>query len=150
MTTRRLFLLALAACGLHAAADVPLIPRELLFGNPEKATPRISPDGARLAYLAPDSNGVRNVWVRTAGKNDDRVVTSDPKRGISMYFWRGDSRHILYLQDVGGNEDFHLHQTNIESRETKDLTPFEGVRAMMVRVDPRVPDEMLVGAQQAR
>ena len=77
-----------AACG----GGVPLIPRELLFGNPEKANPRISPDGARLAYLAPDPNGVRNFWVRTVGNNDDRVVTSDPKRDISMFFWRGDNR----------------------------------------------------------
>ena len=37
-----------------------LIPREALFGNPEKAQPRLSPDGARLAYLAP-VDGVLNV-----------------------------------------------------------------------------------------
>ena len=69
----------------------PLIPRAVLFGNPEKAGPQISPDGTRLAYLAPE-NGVLNVWVRTLGLEDDAVVTSDTLRGIRGYFWQGDSQ----------------------------------------------------------
>ena len=32
----------------------PLIPRDVLFGNPEKTNPQISPDAQRLAWLAPD------------------------------------------------------------------------------------------------
>ena len=32
----------------------PLIPREVFFGNPDKASPQISPGGKRLAYLAAD------------------------------------------------------------------------------------------------
>ena len=38
---------------LSYLAGVPLIPREILFGNPDKASPRLSPDGRLLAYLAP-------------------------------------------------------------------------------------------------
>ena len=34
-----------------------------------------------LAYLKPDGD-VLNVWVRSVGKTDDRVVTSDRYRGI--------------------------------------------------------------------
>lgn len=132
------------AAAAQPSASVPLIPREILFGNPEKAGPQLSPDGLKLAYLAPDDKGVRNVWVRTLGKADDRVITSDPKRGISAYTWRGDSQHILYIQDTGGDEDFHLYQTAIANRETRDLTPFEKVRAMVVMSDVRFPDEMLV------
>jgi hypothetical protein len=29
----------------------PLIPRKLIFGNPDKAFVQISPDGARISYL---------------------------------------------------------------------------------------------------
>src|SRR5260370_23849343 len=97
-----------------------------------------------LAYLAPDE-GVLNVWVRALGKNDDRASTHDRLRGIRSYFWQPDSTHILYEQDVGGNENFHLYQSNVESRETKDLTPFEGVRAQIVAVDPLRPEFMLLG-----
>ena len=146
MRMKSLLILCLGAAMLPAQTnpDVPLIPRELLFGNPEKAAGSLSPDGKMLAYLAPDENGVRNVWVRTLGKNDDRVVTSDPKRGISSFFWRGDNEHILYIQDKDGNEDFHVYQTNVKTRETKDLTPFDGVRSDIISASWDHPDTLLV------
>src|SRR5262245_9847855 len=110
-----LAVLLLASCGTSsspsshrtaAAAAPDLIPRDVLFGNPERANPQISPDGARLAWLAP-KDGVLNVWVRTLGKADDRVVTSDARRGIRNYFWQQDSSHLLYMQDIGGDENYH-------------------------------------------
>jgi len=45
----------------------PLIPREVLFGNPERTSPEISPDGTQLGYLAP-VDGVLNVWIRTLAR----------------------------------------------------------------------------------
>src|SRR5271165_6022796 len=93
----------------------PLIPREVLFGNPERADPQISPDGTQIGYLAP-LDGVLNVWVRTLGKTDDRAVTADKHRGIRNFLW-----HILYAQDVGGDENWRLYQTEIASKKTKDL-----------------------------
>lgn len=122
----------------------PLIPRQLLFGNPVKASATISPDGKALAYLAPDTE-VMNVWVRTLGKSDDRVVTADKKRGIRRFFWQQDSAHIVYMQDQDGDENFHLYQTNVKTNNTRDLTPFQGVKAEVVAVDPNFPDEMLIG-----
>src|SRR3712207_4949572 len=102
---KRLTLLSLAAAlvvaGLapQSRAELPpLIPRAVLFGNPEKTGPQVSPDGRLLAYLAPDG-GFLNVWVRTLGRGDDRVVTNDRKRGIRNFFWQPDSRHVIYLQD---------------------------------------------------
>ena len=53
----------------------PLIPREVLFGNPVKDYPQISPDGNMLAYLAPSKDGVLNVWIKTIGKEDDHILT---------------------------------------------------------------------------
>ena len=66
----------LIALSSLAPAQSALIPRSALFGNPERSAPEISADGTLLAYLAPDQ-GVLNVWVRTLGKTDDRVVTND-------------------------------------------------------------------------
>ena len=49
-------------------ADLPpLIPRETLFGNPERVGPQISPDGKRLAFIAPDTKNVLQVWGGTLG-----------------------------------------------------------------------------------
>jgi Tol biopolymer transport system component len=93
----------------------PLIPREVLFGNPERADPQISPDGTQIGYLAP-VDGVLNVWIRTLGKTDDRAVTSDKLRGIRNFLWQYDNKHILYVQDVGGDENWRLYQTDIASK----------------------------------
>ena len=94
----------------------PLVPRDLFFGNPVKAGPQISPDGKLLGYLAPSKEGMLNVWVKTIGKDDDRMVTNDAKRGIRQYFFAEDGKHLLYLQDVGGNENFHLYAVDLATR----------------------------------
>ena len=139
-----LALLTLGLAGLPALAELPpLIPRATLFGNPEKAQAKISPNGKLLAYLAPDK-GVLNVWVRTVGQNDDQVVTADKKRGIRIYDWQQDSEHILYMQDFDGDENWHVYQTNLKTKNTRDLTPFQGVAAQGFATDPNFPDQILV------
>jgi len=139
---RTLILFALLFAPAAARAD--LIPRKILFGNPEKAGPQISPDGKLLAYLAPEK-GVLNVWIRTLGKDDDHVVTSDKKRGIRQYFWQPDSQHILYRQDQDGDENWHVYQTELATKITRDLTPFAGIQARVEYVDWEHPNEILVG-----
>jgi dipeptidyl aminopeptidase/acylaminoacyl peptidase len=122
----------------------PLIPREVLFGNPERASPGISPDGTRIAWLAP-VDGVLNVWVGQIGADDAKPVTDDTDRGIRDYRWAHDDRHLLYVQDRGGDEDWHLYAVDLEGGETRDLTPFDGVQAQLVATDKRFPDQVLVG-----
>ena len=121
-----------------------LIPRSVLFGNPERTSPRLSPDGLRLSYLAPDK-GALNVWVKTIGKDDDRVVTQDRATGIRMYFWAEDNETILYLQDADGDENWHVFAVNPKTNETRNLTPFEGARVADVITDRNYPNEILVG-----
>src|SRR5215211_5671562 len=125
------------------ASTVPLIPRELLFGNPEKMGPRLSPDGERLAYLAP-KDGVMNVWVGRVGGEDFEPVTDDRKRGIRVFFWAEDNRHIVYLQDVGGDENWRVHAVDASTQEDSDLTPFDEVQAHIVDKNRHFPDELLV------
>jgi len=136
--------LILAAPAAARAEPAPLIPRAVLFGNPEYLDPQISPDGTRLAYLRPDSNDVLQVWVRTLGQADDRVVTRDPERGIHAYGWAHTGRDLFYLQDTGGDENFHVLLTNLESGETRDLTPIPGVQANVLAIEPGHPDAMIV------
>ncbi len=152
--------LSLISCGaaffqLQAKDDMPnpakskkttsLIKRSLLFGNPEKAGARISPDGAKLSYLAP-VDGVLNVWV---GPRDNpaaaKPVTKDTKRGIRSYFWAYTSKHILYVQDTDGDENWHVYSVNLETDEIKDLTPKEKVAAQIEGVSEKFPQEILVG-----
>jgi dipeptidyl aminopeptidase/acylaminoacyl peptidase len=122
----------------------PLIPRVLLFGNPQRWHPTLAPDGRTVAWLAPDAHAVRQVWVRTRGTNDDRCVTADRHRGISFYGWAWDSTTIIYVQDSDGDENYHLFAVDLESGNVRDLTPWQGVRCEFVAGHPQHPDEVLV------
>jgi dipeptidyl aminopeptidase/acylaminoacyl peptidase len=138
--------LALLTPALPARAELPpLIPRKILFGNPEKAAPQISPDGKRLAYLAPDKKDVLQVWVQTVGKDDARQVTQDKKRGIRVHQWTYAPDTLLYLQDNDGDENFHVYAVNLADDSTRDLTPYKGVRAELLGVHRDFPNELLVG-----
>ncbi|MDP9386719.1 MAG: S9 family peptidase [Actinomycetota bacterium] len=126
------------------ATSPEMIPRQVLFGNPERILPRVSPDGRRLAWVAPAA-GVLNVWVAEVGSDEARPVTDDRERGIRQYFWAHDGRHLLYLQDQGGDENWRLHAVDLEEGGVRDLTPFEGVQAQVVEVSKHHPGTVLVG-----
>lgn len=72
-------------------------------------------------------------------------MTNDRDRGIHEYLWAPDDRRIIYLQDEGGDEDWRLHDVELESGRIRDLTPFPGVQARIVRVDEDVPESVLIG-----
>ena len=129
---------------------VDLIPRSVLFGNPERTSPRISHDGSRLGWIAP-KDGVLNVWVAPIGESDGvdwaaaRAVTDDTDRGIRMFGWAWDGRHLLYVQDVGGDENWRLYDVDLVTGERRDLTPFEKIHAQIIGSSKRRPAEVLVG-----
>ncbi len=122
-----------------------LIPREVLFGNPERTSVRISPDGKMLGFLAP-REGVMNVHVCPIHDIDAATpVTDDKTTGISQFFWCYTNKHLLFLQDDNGDEDFHLYSVDLESDKTIDLTPFDQISAQVVHQSHRHPEEILVG-----
>lgn len=122
-----------------------LIPRSVLFGNPEKASARISPNGKWLSYLAP-VEGILNVWVAPADDLDAaKPVTHDKTRDIRGHSWAYDGTHILYSQDNEGDENWHVYATNVETGETKDLTPVDDVHARILGTSQKFPNEILVG-----
>jgi len=142
---------------------VDLIPREVLFGNPERISPHISPDGTRLAWIAPH-DGVLNVWVAPIGASGASgvdwdaatVVTDDTDRGIRVFAWARDGRHLLYLQDTGGDENWRLYDIDLDpetlaaaggqaSRTKRDLTPYDGIQARIIATKKSHRDEVLVG-----
>ncbi|TCN55897.1 dipeptidyl aminopeptidase/acylaminoacyl peptidase [Rhodococcus sp. SMB37] len=129
-----------------------LIDVEDFFADPHFAGASISPDGTRLAYLAP-KHGRRNVWVRGIHEDhDDAVcVTHDSRRGISTFHWTGDSRWLLYLQDTDGNEDWHLHRVDPDAPDVPavDLTPLPpGSRVFGVEPLASSPGSVLVWMNQ--
>ncbi len=129
---------------LALAAEPQLIPRDVLLGNPERMRPLLSPDGARLGWLQPDDKNVMQVWVKTLGEGDAAAVSADKKRGIRQFLWAEDSKAVLYLQDNDGDENFHVFAVDLATKNTRDLTPFQGVRAAIIDTHPKHPDTVLV------
>ena len=158
-----LFIVSLIVSCKPAAKEVPLISRDLLFGNPDKASLQISPDGKYISFLAPVDN-VLNVWVAPADSPEKaEPVTKDTLRGIRIYFWAFTNQHIIYLQDLAGDENWQVHVVNIATKEDKNMTPFEEIpgpdgkpvtlpsgkplrpRAQIQAVSHKFTDQILVG-----
>ncbi|MGQ0741205.1 MAG: S9 family peptidase [Alphaproteobacteria bacterium] len=128
-----------------AMSDNPIIPRQVIFGNPERTSAQVSPDGRQISFLAP-KDGVLNVWVAPLGQLDKaKPVTDEKERPIREYYWAHNSRYILYLQDKGGTEDFLLYATDPKTGKTRNLTPYEKTRAIIFGASVKHPDEILVG-----
>ncbi|MCL4233554.1 MAG: S9 family peptidase [Deltaproteobacteria bacterium] len=131
--------------GETARVAPPLIPRDALFGNPDIAGVKLSPDGKRISYLAA-VDGVLNVWVGPADAPlTAQPVTRDRDRGVRMYFWPYAGDRILYLQDQGGDENWRVYAVDLATKETRDLTPFDKVQAQIEAVSPLHPDSIVVG-----
>ncbi len=132
-----------------AEYTTPLIDREILFGNPEISGAQISPDGKYISFIKP-LDGMKNVWVKTIdGVFENAVpVTNDQSRPVTSYFWSRDSRYILYVQDKGGDENFHLYAiAPKEAFENKipvarDLSDYGAIRALIYSL-PRVNPEVI-------
>jgi Tol biopolymer transport system component len=124
--------------------DGSLISRQVLFGNPDKTSVNISPDGSQISYLAP-VNGVLNLWVAPAeGFVRARPVTNDTNRGIRSYAWAYNNQ-LLYLQDRDGDELWRLFKADLNQSkgEAESLTP-KGSLAAIQKVSHNFPDEILV------
>ena len=116
----------------------PIIDREILFGNPIIAGGQISPDGEYISFIKP-LDGMMNIWVKPLdGAFENAVpVTNDKNRPVTSYFWSRDSKYILYVQDKGGDENYHLYA--LDPKEAfdnkmpvaRDLSDYGDIRAMI-------------------
>ncbi len=135
---------AYAAAAAAPVTATPLIERAKLFGNPAKASSKISPDGKWLTWMAP-RDGVMNIWVAPlTDLSKAKPLTAEAKRPIRASFWAPDSKSILFINDKGGDENFLLYGVNVETGEQKTLTPFEKTRVQVTGIGRNVKDKILV------
>ena len=131
-----------------------LIDREVLFGNPEIADARLSPDGKYLSFKKPWSD-TENVWVKKVDEpfSAARRLTAEKKRPIAGYLWSYDSKYVLYVKDHDGDENFNLYvvdpagqpKQGADIQESRDLTGLKGVRAALYSVPKHDPDIVYIG-----
>jgi dipeptidyl aminopeptidase/acylaminoacyl peptidase len=134
----------------------PIIDRELFFGDPEISGAQISPNGQYITFLKP-FKGVRNIWVKERSEPFEkaRPITADTTRPVTQYFWSRDSKYVLYAQDKGGDENYRIYAVDPTASgdpvpPARDLTPLEKVRAMIIDVPKKTPNEILVGLNDRR
>src|SRR5688500_10936058 len=130
-------------------AEIPLIPREALFGNATRQGGQISPDGTWLAWMAPHE-GVMNVWLAPASDPAAaRRMTNAADRPIPTYFFAPDSRSLLYIQDKAGDENYLLYQVDLASGDERCLTPVENTRVRVIGGSHAIKDKFLVGPHRS-
>lgn len=126
-------------------ATLPLIPREVLFGNPVRSGGKISPDGQWLSWMAP-LDGVMNVFLAPyAEPEHGRAMTKATDRPIPQFFWSPDSTALLYVQDKAGDENYLLYKVDVKTGDESCLTPFDDTRVRIVGSSETIRDKLLVG-----
>jgi dipeptidyl aminopeptidase/acylaminoacyl peptidase len=149
--------LAPAGAGTQAAGgtgQVPLIDRELFFGDPEISGAQISPDGRFIAFIKPFKN-TRNVWLKKTGDpfTAAKLITADTKRPIPQYFWSRDGKYILFVQDQAGDENYNVFavdpgasaEAGQDAPPARNLTAAKNVRAAIYDVPKSDPDTLYIG-----
>ncbi len=140
----------LQSSGAFDVSNSELLSIDILFAAPRFSRAQISPDGARIAYVAP-WNGRLNIFVREIGSTSaqadgDRRKTADENRNIESFSWSPDSAWILFVQDSKGDENWHLHRVAVAGHDPApvDLTPFAGVRVISFGFLPNQPKSIFL------
>lgn len=97
------------------------------FKTPEAYSFKLSPDGKFISYMKRRDTGERDLYIKETATQKESLLIKQEEDLIRDYFWANESR-ILYLQDKGGNENYHLFGVDVNGTNKKELTPFDGVR----------------------
>lgn len=126
-------------------SEWPIIPRKLLLGNASRLDPKLSPDGERLAWLAP-VDGVMNIWVaEVEAVGGAQPATRLGGRPVAWHGWSADGRYVLFMKDENGDENYSLFVVEPTSGEVRNLTPIPKVAARIFLLSPDLPDRVLIG-----
>ena len=135
--------LTIAGCASNSQKDAaPLIAMEDFFRNPEMTSFQLSPDGQHISFLQPWQSRL-NVHVRRIDSDEVTRITNSTERDIRGYGWANNKR-LVYVQDSGGDENFHAFAVNLDGGNFMDLTPFAGIQARFVDILEDDPEHVLV------
>ncbi|MEZ4648889.1 MAG: S9 family peptidase [Candidatus Eisenbacteria bacterium] len=117
------------------------IPLEDFFRKPERTRVSLSPEGTKVAFLAPFERRL-NVHVQSLADGEVRRVTHATERDIAGFLWVNEDR-ILFGQDQGGDENYRLYSVGADGEGQLDLTPFDDVQCQIVDELEANPNEIL-------
>jgi len=122
-----------------------LLPRRLIFADPERSIVRISHDGTRIAFRAP-VGGVLNLWVAPIDRiGEARPVTAVTDRNLGPWIlWMHDNRHVVFFREVGGDENWRAWRVDLQTGDVRALTPGPGVTCYIQQISRHFPSELLI------
>ena len=116
---------------------------EDFFEKPKLSTFRISPNGTYISFRRKDENGKNNVIVKNLNTNEEITAIYEKEDLVRAYFWKGNDR-LIYLQDKGGNENYHLFGANPDGSNNVELTPYDKTVVELANVLQDDPNHMVV------
>lgn len=122
------------------------IPLEDFFRNASQTAFQLSPDGRFLSYLAPYRDRL-NLFVSPVDAPDvlaGHRLTEETARSVAGYFW-ADNDRLLFIKDVGGDENYQLWGVRADGSDLRAYTAFEGVRTVLIDDLEEQPDFILIG-----
>lgn len=113
------------------------------FAKPKASSFKLSPDGKYMSYMEKDKDGKRHVYVKETATGKVIRAIEEKDELIKGYGWANDTR-LLYVMDNGGNENFHIFAADLDGKNTKELTPFDGVKANILNILKDQKDYIIV------
>lgn len=113
------------------------------FARPKASAFQISPDGKYLSYKEKDEEGKRHIFVKNIESGEVSLAVKEEEELIRGYGWVNNER-LFYAMDKGGDENYHIYAADLDGGNTKDLTPFEGVKAGVINTLKEQKDFMII------
>ncbi|MCH4822569.1 S9 family peptidase [Gramella lutea] len=113
------------------------------FKTPEAFSFQLSPDGKYLAYMKRRTTGERDLYLREISTQKESLLKKQEEDLIRGFYWKNNNR-ILYLQDKGGDENYHVFGVDVNGENDSDLTPFDGVRVIIIAVLKEDDDHVII------
>lgn len=113
------------------------------FARPKASRFKLSPNGKYMSYMEKDGNNKNHVYVKNVATGKVQRAIEEKDELIKSYGWINDER-LYFAMDKGGDENFHIYATNIDGTNTRDLTPFDGVKADIVALLKEQKDYIII------
>ncbi len=104
---------------------------EDFFKKPKQQSFILSPDGTYMSYRERDNNGKNHVYVKHTETGKIIQAIKETESLIAGYFWINENR-LAYFKDNHGNENYHVFSVDLDGSNDIELTPYPGVRAMIL------------------
>ncbi len=124
-------------------APDPIIPRSIVWADPQLSMVKISPNGKTLSYLAP-FQGNLNLWLAPVDDWETAKSVSSSQHPLRDYWWAKTNDHLLYIHDTFGDENWQLHAFQLSTGKSMAYTK-PGSQVRIIHISEKQPEKILIG-----